>query len=135
MLYFKLATVSLHMEAVMNLCQDYGDRKCVKNLCIKVHYYSDNTAQSGQSGTRKKTGFWNSSGISWTICKQSAPCSRQTTTPTPHHSILLAGCSSWCQTNSVKALKAHNSSIIIDKKLAEKCEIIIWLLLYSHSIK
>jgi len=27
------------------------------------------------------------SGISWTICKQHAPCSRQITTPTPHHSI------------------------------------------------
>ena len=27
------------------------------------------------------------SGISWTICKQSAPRSRQITTPTPHHSI------------------------------------------------
>ena len=27
------------------------------------------------------------SGISQTICKQFAPCSRQTTTPTPHHSI------------------------------------------------
>jgi len=27
------------------------------------------------------------SGISWTICKQSAPRSRQTTTPTLHHSI------------------------------------------------
>jgi len=27
------------------------------------------------------------SGISWIICKQSAPCSRQTTTSTPHHSI------------------------------------------------
>ena len=26
------------------------------------------------------------SGISWTICKQSAPHSRQITTPTPHHS-------------------------------------------------
>jgi len=32
-------------------------------------------------------GFWDSSGISWIICKQSAPRSRQTTTPTPHHSI------------------------------------------------
>jgi len=28
------------------------------------------------------------SGISWTICKQSAPHSRQITTPTSHHSIL-----------------------------------------------
>jgi len=27
------------------------------------------------------------SGISWAICKQSAPRSRQITTPTPHHSI------------------------------------------------
>jgi len=32
-------------------------------------------------------GFWDGSGISWTICKQSAPGSRQTTTLTPHHSI------------------------------------------------
>jgi len=30
------------------------------------------------------------SGISWTICKQAAPRSRQITTPTPHHSILQA---------------------------------------------
>jgi len=29
------------------------------------------------------TGFWDGSGISWTICKQSAPRS----TPTPHHSV------------------------------------------------
>jgi len=27
------------------------------------------------------------SGVSWTICKQPAPRSRQTTTPAPHHSI------------------------------------------------
>ena len=32
-------------------------------------------------------GFGDGSGIRWTICKQSAPCSRQMTTPTPHHSI------------------------------------------------
>jgi len=32
------------------------------------------------------TRFWDGSGISWTICKQSAPRSRQITTPTPHHS-------------------------------------------------
>jgi len=29
------------------------------------------------------------SGISWTICKQSAPRSRQITTPTPHYSIFV----------------------------------------------
>jgi len=33
------------------------------------------------------TGFWDGSGISWTTCKQSAPRSRQITTPTPHHSM------------------------------------------------
>jgi len=33
-------------------------------------------------------GFWNRSGISWTIYKQSAPCFRQMTTPTPHNSIV-----------------------------------------------
>jgi len=42
------------------------------------------------------------SDISWTICKQSAPCARQITTSTPHHSVLQAGCSSWCPTNSEK---------------------------------
>ena len=31
--------------------------------------------------------FWDGSGISWTICKQSAPRSRQITTPAAHHSI------------------------------------------------
>jgi len=32
-------------------------------------------------------GLWNGSGISWAIWKQSAPRSRQITTPTPHHSV------------------------------------------------
>jgi len=32
-------------------------------------------------------GFWDDSGISWTICKLSAPRSRQITTLTPHQSI------------------------------------------------
>jgi len=32
-------------------------------------------------------GFWDGSGISGTLCKQSAARSRQITTPTPHHSI------------------------------------------------
>jgi len=36
---------------------------------------------------QEMVGFWDGSGISWTICKQSASRSRQITTPTPHHSI------------------------------------------------
>jgi len=31
--------------------------------------------------------WWGGSGISWTTCKTFALCSRQTTTPAPHHSI------------------------------------------------
>jgi len=47
------------------------------------------------------------SGISWTICKQSAPRSRQITTPTPHHSIFTGRMLFRTHpTNSVKALKA-----------------------------
>ena len=45
------------------------------------------------------------SGISWAIC-MSAPYSRQTTTPVPHHCFLQAGCPSCHPANSVKALKA-----------------------------
>ena len=48
----------------------------------------------GWAGTRKVKPIWISlkqetvsgSGISWAICK-SAPCSRQITTPAPHHSV------------------------------------------------
>ena len=47
--------------------------------------------------------FWNGSGISWTICKQSVSHSRHV----HQHLIsqyLQAGCSSWRPTNNVKAL-------------------------------
>ena len=60
------------------------------------------------------------SGISWAICK-SAPCSRQITTPAPHHSVFLqAGCPSCCPTNSVKALKAN-------RLLTDKIRSLRWL--------
>ena len=48
------------------------------------------------------------SGISWAICK-SAPCSRQTTMPAPHHSVFLqAGCPSCRPTNSVKSTEGKS---------------------------
>ena len=48
------------------------------------------------------------SGISWTICKQSEPCSRQITTSTPDHSIFYRlDALSDAPTNSVKELKAR----------------------------
>ena len=66
------------------------------------------------AGTRKVKPIWilleqetvSSSGISWATCN-SAPRSRQTTMPAPHHSVFLqAGCPSCRPTISVKALKA-----------------------------
>jgi len=42
-------------------------------------------------------GVWRCIGISWTICRQSALCCRQITTPTPHHSIFTGR---WRPTNS-----------------------------------
>ena len=33
--------------------------------------------------------FWDDSGISWTICKQCAPCCRQITTQTHHRSVFI----------------------------------------------
>jgi len=60
-------------------------------------------------------GFGDGSGIGWTTCKQSAPRSRQITTPTPQ-----AGCSSWCPTNSVKTLKARSHVNNITKSSCAK---------------
>jgi len=64
---------------------------------------------------------WGCSGISWTICKQSAPHSRQTTTPAPHHSIftghmLFLTLSQQCQSTEGKLelLKyAENASVLV----------------------
>jgi len=46
--------------------------------------------QKGKTSTdlnEAKDRVWGCNGISWSICKQSAPRSRQITTPTSHHSI------------------------------------------------
>jgi len=52
-------------------------------------------------------------GISWAIC-QSAPRSRQITTPARHHSVFLeAGCPSCRPTISVKALKEVQSTLSV----------------------
>ena len=42
---------------------------------------------SSNSISSRDGGVLGSSGISWTVCKQSEPCCRQTTTPTPQHSM------------------------------------------------
>ena len=47
--------------------------------------HSQNSNNSYQEA--RGDGVWDGSGISWTICKQSAPRSRQITMPAPHHSV------------------------------------------------
>jgi len=60
---------------------------------------------------------WGCSGISWTICEQSVPWSRQITTPTPHYSIftgrmLFLTCNQQCQST-----EGTSASPIIEEKL------------------
>ena len=60
-----------------------------------IHLTAFFPGQPGLAGTRKAnhSGLYCSkrwcggSGISWTICKSFAPCSRQMTTLVPHHSV------------------------------------------------
>ena len=69
-------------------------------MCVCVYYYTHLTAffsrttwvsryQKGKTSLdlneTRDYGVLGCSGISWTICKQSAPCSRQITTPTHTH--------------------------------------------------
>ena len=68
------------------------------NTCAHAHTYTRLTALfprlPGWASTRKVKPIWISlkleivsgSGISWAMCR-SAPCSRQITTPAPHHSV------------------------------------------------
>ena len=53
-----------------------------------VSHYQKGKTSLGLNKARDDR-VWGCSGISWTICRQSAPCSRQITTPTPHHSCDL----------------------------------------------
>ena len=69
--------------------------------CTTLHYYNrllaffqDNLVSRYQNGKSsldlneaRDDGVLGCSGISWTICKQSAPRSRHITTPTSHHLI------------------------------------------------
>jgi len=52
-----------------------------------VSRYQKRKSSRDLNDRQEMMGFWDGSGISWTTCKQSALCSRQITTPTPHHSI------------------------------------------------
>jgi len=68
---------------------------CLLLLCLFYSLFSRTTwlSQYQKGKTRldlneaRDDGVSECSGISWTICKQSAPCSRQITPPTPHRSV------------------------------------------------
>ena len=66
-------------------------------------------------------GFGDGSGISWTICKQSAPRSRQIITPTPDTHFFQAGCSFWCQTNCAKPVWARGRCRISPPRFLAEC--------------
>ena len=80
-------------------------------ICLKAFFLG----QPGYAGTRKvnyagsywSKRWWGGSGIGCTICKSSAPHSRQITTPIRHPQFLQARRPFCRQTNSVKALKAY----------------------------
>ena len=52
-----------------------------------VSQYQKGKTSLDLNEARDDGGFGMTVAFSWTICKQSAPHSRQITTPTPHHSI------------------------------------------------
>jgi len=102
--------ISLHIQFISCwICRQSTNLVTAYWLCClyrrpKNYYYyytclmASFPGQPGYAGTRKvkpacikmrqeMMGFGDGSGISWAICKQSAPRSRQITTPTPHHSI------------------------------------------------
>ena len=92
-------------------------RWIVSQTLLRIHTHPLNGHFSGTNQvSRYQKGKTNldfteasDSGIIWAICK-SAPCSRQTTTPAPHHSVFTGFMPFLPPNNSVKALKAKNIS-------------------------
>ena len=71
-------------------CRNSQHNRCYKTHGLLLHpfnslfsrtswvsWYQKRKKQSGFKWSKRRWGFGDGSGISWTICKQSAPCSRQ----------------------------------------------------------
>ena len=95
------------------------------HACTHTHLTALFPGRPRWAGTRKVKPIWillkqetvSGSGISWAVFK-SAPRSRQTTTPAPHHSVFLqARCPFCCPTNSVKELKAKKLVLLLAIKI------------------
>jgi len=79
---------------------------------VSQYQYGKTSLDLDQAGD---DGVWGCCGISWTICKQSAPRSRQITTLTPHYSIitgqmLLLTPNQQCQTTEGKECNKCNKN-------------------------
>jgi len=72
--------------------------------------------------------WWGGSGISWSICKAFAPCSRQIRCQYLTTQFLQAGCPSCHPTNSARALKALYCNVICNILFAVSA----WTLLVWH---
>jgi len=89
---------------------------------IRVRWYKKGKTSLHLNEARDD-GVLGCSGISWTICKQSARRSRQITTPTPHHSVftgrmLFLMPNQQCQStegNKSKETNTGNTPIIADQ--------------------
>ena len=94
------------------------------------HLTASFPGQPVRAGTRKVKPIWillkqetvSGSGISWAICK-SAPRSRQTTTPAPHHSVVTGRMpflppNQQCQSTegTASVTYKHNKNIAINTK-------------------
>jgi len=74
-----------------------GSIECYSDTHTRTHLTSLFLGLPRWAGTTKVKPIWillkqetvSGSGISWAICK-SAPCSRRTTTPAPHHSVFYS---------------------------------------------
>ena len=61
------------------------------------------------------------SGISWTICKQSAPRSRQITTPTPHHSTTTSVSHHISSSGSLSSLTVKGCATVASYQITLVC--------------
>jgi len=74
-------------------------------------------------------GFWDGSGISWTICKQSVPRFRQTTTPTPHHSMFTDWMLFLTPNQQCQSTEGIMEAAITAEYFVHMCEFVFMLIL------
>jgi len=90
---------------------------------VLVPYQAKRLAISLDLNEARGDGVLGCRGISWTICKQSAPRSRQITTPTPRHSISsFLSPNQRCQSTEGKSVNYTTPLLLIDL-LTNACDL------------